>query len=229
MTEPAYVRIAGEFARKIHTGQWPAKMRLPSYSQIVQDYGVSDIVARKAIELLLSQGLVRSERRRGVYVSDRPNLTRISPERQRQTPEETFRTESDQDISVDRTTAEVPATSEQAGPFGISVGDKITLVVTRVTEGRKPVSISDTYQPLGVTGVSDATHLEETLADRPPTETHAEWLGTEPGDLVKTVHQRFFTRDGRLIMMSDVSYPRDRYDKFLFRMVLRDDSPDANE
>jgi len=63
--------------------------------------------------------------------------------------------------------------------------------------------------------------LEETIADRLPAPAHAEWLRTTPGDLVKTVHQRFFAADGRLIMWSDISYPQGRYDAFLFRMALR--------
>jgi GntR family transcriptional regulator len=49
---------------------------------MVERHAVSDIVARKAIELLQSQGLVRSVRRRGNFVADRPNLVRVSPERQ---------------------------------------------------------------------------------------------------------------------------------------------------
>ncbi|WP_412516967.1 hypothetical protein K8Z49_44230 [Actinomadura madurae] len=51
--------------------------------------------------------------------------------------------------------------------------------------------------------------------------THAEWLRTTPGDLVKTVHQRFLSADERIIMLSDILYPRDRYDAFVFRMSLK--------
>jgi GntR family transcriptional regulator len=224
MTEPAYVAIAGEYARRIRSGELPPGIQLPSYAEIVDRHGVSNIVARKAIELLLSQGLVRSVRRRGIFVANHPNLIRVSPERQTESPEATFRTESDLDVDVERETKQVPATEELAGIFGLSAGDKITHVLTRVTEGRNPVSISDTYQPLDVADASTATHLEETIADRLPVPTHAEWLHTPAGDLIKAVHQRFFAVDGRVIMVSDVSYPRDRYDAFLFRMTLRPDA-----
>ena len=223
MTEPAYVAIAGEYARRIRSGELPPGIQLPSYAEIVDRHGVSNIVARKAIELLLSQGLVRSVRRRGIFVADHPNLIRVSPERQTESPEATFRSESDLDVDVERDTDQVPASEELANIFGISAGDKITHVVTRVTEGRNPVSVSDTYQPLDIVDASTATHLEETIADRLPTPMHAEWLHTPSGDLIKAVHQRFFAADGRVIMVSDVSYPRDRYDAFLFRMTLRPD------
>jgi len=228
MPEPAYVTIAGTYARRIRSGELPPGMQLPSYAELVQRHGVSDIVARKAIELLQGQGLVRSVRRRGIFVADRPNLVRVSPERQTETPEATFRNESDRDVQVYRETEQIPATDELLEAFGLAANDEIAHVVTRVTEDGQPVSISDTYQPLDVADASDATHLEEAVADRLPTPTHADWLRTTPGDLVKTVHQRFFAADGRLIMMSDVSYPRDRYDAFLFRMTLRSESPETN-
>jgi GntR family transcriptional regulator len=223
--DPAYVTIAGEYARRIRSGELPPGVQLPSYAEIAERYGVSDIVARKVIELLLGQGLVRSVRRRGIFVADHPNLVRLSPERQAQGVEATFRNEAGGDIHVDRKSEQISATEELADVFGISTGDKITHVVTRVTQERKPVSVSDTYHPLEVADATDAAILEETVADRLPTPTHAEWLRTNPGDLVKTVHQRFIAADGRVIMVSNVSYPRDRYDAFMFRMRLKPDTP----
>jgi len=90
MAEPAYVEIAATYARRIRSGQLPPGSQLPSYAEIADQSGVSDIVVRKAIELLQTQGLVRSVRRRGVFVADHPNLVRVSPERQMEDPEATF-------------------------------------------------------------------------------------------------------------------------------------------
>lgn len=224
MSEPAYVAIAGEYARRIRNGELPPGTQLPSYAEIAQRNSVSDIVVRKAIELLQSQGLVRRVRRRGIFVTDRPALVRVSPERQMENPESTFRNESDRDVRVEREVKQVLATDELAEAFGLSSGDEVTRVITRATEDGRPISISDTYQPIDVVDTSEATLLEETVADRLATPTHAAWLRTNPGDLVKQIHQRFFAADGRLIMVSDVSYPRDRYDAFMFRMVLSSDA-----
>jgi GntR family transcriptional regulator len=224
MTQPAYVAIAGEYARRIRSGDLPPGIQLPSYSEIAAQNGVSDIVVRKAIELLQNQGLIRSIRRRGVFVTNRPNLVRVSPERQMEDPETTFGNESIKRIQVNREVRELPATAELADIFNLPTGDTVTHVITRASEDSQPISISDTYQPLNVTGISDAVVLEETLADRIPTTTHAEWLRVTPGDLVKTVHQKFLAADDRVIMLSDVSYPRDRYDTFVFRMALTSDA-----
>jgi len=221
MPEPAYVTIAGEYARRIRSGELTPGSQLPSYAEIAQRSNVSDIVVRKAVELLQGQGLVRSVRRRGLFVADRPTLVRVSPERQLQGPSETFRNESESAIEVHRDTERVPATEGLAEAFDLSPGDAITHVVTKASEAGQPISISDTYQPLDVSDISGADFLEETVSDRLPSPTHSEWLRTTPGDLVKCVHQRFIAASGRLIMLSDVSYPRDRYDAFMFRMALR--------
>lgn len=221
MAEPAYVRIAGDYARRIRGGELAPGTQLPSYAEIAQQNGVSDIVVRKALELLQSQGLVRSVRRRGIFVADRPNLVRVSPERQMETAEQSFQNESDQKIKVERETRQVPATTELAESLGVPEGQEVNHVITRATENGRPISISDTYHPLDVTDISGAAFLEETISDQLPVASHAEWLRTTPGDLVKTVHQRFLDGDDRVIMISDISYPRDRYDAFVFRMSLK--------
>jgi GntR family transcriptional regulator len=220
MSEPAYVSIAGEYARRIRSGLLMPGTQLPSYAEMAERHGVSDIVVRKAFELLQNQGLVRSVRRRGIFVTDRPNLIRVSPERQMEDPETTFGNESNRYIIVHRESEQVSATEDLAEIFGLSMGDVITHVVTRASEDHHPISISDTYHPVEVTDVSGAAYLEETIADRLPPMTHAEWLHVSSGDLVKAVHQRFANSAGQVIMVSDVSYPKDRYDAFVFRMTL---------
>jgi len=221
MPEPAYVALAGAYARRIRGGELAPGTRLPSYAELTERHAVSEIVARKAVALLQSQGLVRCVRRQGVFVADRINLVRVSPERQRESAETSFRNESEGRVTVERERARIPANADLAEAFDLTAGEPIAHVVTRAAEDGRPISISDTYHPLDVADVSGATWLEETVADRLPAPEHARWLRTPPGDLVKTVHQRFCGPDGRLLMLSDVSYPLDRYDAFTFRMTLR--------
>ncbi|MGO4614406.1 GntR family transcriptional regulator [Nocardia sp. 2YAB30] len=220
MSEPAYVSIAGEFAREIRSGALRPGTQLPSYAELTARYNVSDIVIRSAIDLLTRQGLVRTQRRRGTFVADRPNLVRVAPERQLEDPEDTFARESDQDVAVDRHKQEVPVSDAVAAVLGVKPGERVSHEVVRASEGGRPISISDSYQPLGVEGTTDATFLEETISDALPTEMHAEWLRTTPGALVKSVVQRFIAADEQVLMVSYVSYPRDRYDAFVFRMSL---------
>ena len=82
MAQPEYVEIAGRIAREIRSGDRAPGSRMESLSDMRTKHKVSDIVIRGAMDLLQRQGLVRSVRRKGFYVSDSPNLVRVSPERQ---------------------------------------------------------------------------------------------------------------------------------------------------
>lgn len=223
MGEPAYVSIAGEYAQLIRSGALPAGTQLPSLSEMAAANSVSDIVIRRAIKLLQGQGLVRTIERRGTFVADRPNLVRVSPDRQIDSPATMFGHAPDDDVRIERDSKRIPASEALAEVFRIAAGDEITHTVTRASENGKPVSISDSFQPHGTHDTTAAAFLEETIADRLPVQAHAAWLATPSGELVKTVHRRFLDRDGRALMISDLSYPLNRYDAFVFRMTLTDD------
>ncbi|WP_228001834.1 GntR family transcriptional regulator [Nocardia australiensis] len=220
MPQPAYVSIAGEIAKKIRTGKLSPGTQLHSYSEMAELYEVSGVVIRQAVALLLSQGLVRTIPRKGTFVAERPDLVRVSPERQFESVEGSFGNESDRHVHVDREVRRVSA-GAHAEVLGITPEDTVVHVITKVTEDGRPISISDTYQPVARLETAPL-FLEEAIADRHPTADHASWLGTAAGDLVKTVHQRFLSDAEDVVMISNVSYPRDRYSAFVFRMKLDD-------
>lgn len=219
-TTPAYVAIAGEIARKIRSGELPAGTQLPSHPELAEQHEVSEIVIRRAIELLRSQGLVRTIRRRGTFVAERPTLLRVSPERQLQTAEDSLASEAGS-VHVDRDKTQVVPPPQVVEALGISLGDEVAHVITRISVDGTPVSISDTYEILD-RHRAPAEHLEETLAVHPPSEDHASWLRTPPGEAVITIRQRYLTGD-RTVMLSDITYPSDRYAAFVFRMQLSEE------
>jgi GntR family transcriptional regulator len=228
MTNAQYVRVAAGLAEKIRNGHYQPGVQLPSLSDIAKTNEVSDIVARKAIDLLEIQGLVRRVRRKGVFVSDSATLVRVSPERQMESAESTYRHETGADVQVERETRDIPASKSLQLSFGLDDGDAVRLTITRASESGNPVSISNTYQPIGVEGIEGAAFLEETVCDRLPLPEHAAWLGTPEGDLIKQVQQRFYDAQGGVVMISDVTYPRLRYDAMVFRMDLRGKFPKRN-
>ncbi|WP_106364812.1 GntR family transcriptional regulator [Glycomyces artemisiae] len=220
MAESAYVDMSADLASKIRSGEYPPGLRLPSYSDLEAAYGVSNIVVRRAIDLLELQGLVKRMPRKGVFVSSQTRLIRVSPERQMESAEETYRHESNGNIKVEREVNDILASPWLRDEFKLSEGDAVTHTVTRASDDGKPASISDTYQPIGRNGTDGAYWLEETWRDDMANPVHRAWLGVGIGTLVKKVHQRWSTRDGQTLMVSDVSYPPDRYDAFVFRMAL---------
>ncbi len=136
-----------------------------------------------------------------------------------ESPETTYGSESDRPVSVQREIQRIQATDELAATFGVNSGAELVHVVTRATEDERPVSVSDTYH-LPDQENPNAAYLEETLAEQVPADLHAEWLGLPAGELAVTVHQRFLDANDRVLMVSDVSYPRSRYQAFSFRMAL---------
>lgn len=69
-TPPPYLRIADELRRRIAEHVWEPGDRLPSRSQISQEYGVGENVVHRAQELLISQGVLEGRAGSGTYVAE---------------------------------------------------------------------------------------------------------------------------------------------------------------
>lgn len=65
---PLYAQIAEELSNKIHMGQWTPGDRIPSEMNLCDQYDVSRITIRKAIDELVGEGLLYRERAKGTFV-----------------------------------------------------------------------------------------------------------------------------------------------------------------
>jgi GntR family transcriptional regulator len=72
---PVYRQIADHLRQAIRDGQYGEGDALPSEAAMAETYGVTRMTARQAIEVLKTEGLVRSEHGRGVFVRTRPKST----------------------------------------------------------------------------------------------------------------------------------------------------------
>lgn len=68
---PLYLQLAARLATAIHAGAWSAGEALPSERSLSEGVGVSRITARKAIALLVEQGLIRRVRGAGSFITPR--------------------------------------------------------------------------------------------------------------------------------------------------------------
>jgi GntR family transcriptional regulator len=66
--EPAYAQLANILRRSMATGILRPGDQLPSESQLVDRYGVSPMTVRRAINILIDQGVVKAEQGRGTFV-----------------------------------------------------------------------------------------------------------------------------------------------------------------
>ncbi|MGE0798008.1 MAG: GntR family transcriptional regulator [Lautropia sp.] len=67
-----YIRIASILRGRILKGDWPAGTLVPGIDRLRAQYKVARATARQALQLLVAEGLITSERGRGSYVIYRP-------------------------------------------------------------------------------------------------------------------------------------------------------------
>ncbi len=66
---PYYHQVYESLRSKILSGEWPPGHMLPPESELINEYGVSRITARQALEELVQEGRIYRERGRGSFVS----------------------------------------------------------------------------------------------------------------------------------------------------------------
>lgn len=66
--EPAYAQLAGILRESMAEGRLRPGDQLPSEAQLVKHYGVSPMTVRRAINLLIDQGMIIAQQGRGTFV-----------------------------------------------------------------------------------------------------------------------------------------------------------------
>ena len=69
-SSPIWLQLIDEFTRRIVTGQWPAGSRIPGVRDLAGELRVNPNTVQRALAELERQGLARSERTSGRYVTD---------------------------------------------------------------------------------------------------------------------------------------------------------------
>ena len=69
--QPKYLRIYTELRDRIIGGQWPAGSSLPAQRELADEFGVSMMTLRQALQLLADEGLVGTRHGLGTYVAPR--------------------------------------------------------------------------------------------------------------------------------------------------------------
>ena len=66
---PLYVQIADFIKQEIDRGNFKPGSILPSEKQLVEDFNVSRVTVRKAIQILNDEGLTYSEKGKGTFIA----------------------------------------------------------------------------------------------------------------------------------------------------------------
>ncbi|MBH9396291.1 GntR family transcriptional regulator [Pseudomonas aeruginosa] len=77
---PLYLQLARNLESAIHAGQWKAEEALPSERSLSETLNISRVTARKALEILFEQGLIRRNQGSGTFITPRLEqpLSRLS-------------------------------------------------------------------------------------------------------------------------------------------------------
>jgi GntR family transcriptional regulator len=69
---PLYMQVADAMRERITKGSWAVGGRIPTLIELVDEFAVSSITVRLAIQLLKREGLISTQQGRGTFVTSRP-------------------------------------------------------------------------------------------------------------------------------------------------------------
>lgn len=220
-----YRQVADDLREGIKRGTYGPGAALPSQPELARKYGLNQTSISRAISLLESEGLVRTEHGRGSYVLDVPTVKRVRHIPPRGNGSGSSFAESLRKAGLQPSTNLVQA--EVVDPpdvvakhLGLSDGEQTLLRKRHMFADDKPVQVATSYIPLDIAGGVDIafpdtgpTGLYKRLAERGfkvvrfveeiearrPTAEEVEFLRISSGQQVLEVVRFAFDRLGRAI------------------------------
>ena len=234
MTKYAY--IANELRKQILSGDYVPNQQLPLEKELCEMFEVSKMTMKKALDILVSEGLIIKRRGYGTFVKDlsQEEIRRLMMSRQFMGTTALYEQGAVRskvlNFSVDNATQEV---SEK---LNISLASFVyNIHRVRLING-KPLAIEQTYMPIDVIPGLKLEHINASIYDyiestlnaniqsahrkitvNKSTDFEAEHLGLEKGDPIALVEQTGYLNTGELF---EYSISTHRYDEFQVEFVL---------
>ncbi|HEY3260946.1 MAG TPA: GntR family transcriptional regulator [Pseudonocardiaceae bacterium] len=168
---PAYRQVADRLRQPIDSGEWPAGHKLPSESELMEQFNVSRVTVRLAVGALRAEGLILTRQGRGSFVRDREATRRISSTRYRQDaryaagrvaePASGFGHHAEDRFRLERRFREERASQQVADLLGLQVGDPVLQRRYVYYVDERPEQICTSYLPMELvkdTPVADPTN-----------------------------------------------------------------------
>ncbi len=151
----AYRQIADRLRDAVLRGELPAGAQLPSERALMEEYAAARGTVRQAIALLRSEGLIRAEHGRGVFVRQQPPIRRLAHDRfarrHRDAGKAAFQAEAEAsgrqpEVEVLHV-GEEEATAEVAERLGMSPGERTLVRRRRYLLDGEPVELATSHLP----------------------------------------------------------------------------------
>jgi GntR family transcriptional regulator len=243
---PLYYQLENLLREKILSGAFAAGDRLPTESELIQQYGVSRITVRQALTALAEEGLIERQQGRGTFVAERRTRRRPFEGTIHLTGslDELIEMALDTPIKVLETTR-VEADPHEAELLGLAPGEPVYRIKRlRLYEG-KPFSLIVNYLPaeIGVRFTNEELssgsllkRLESKFGFRLQSARQqitadladpyvAGLLDVRVGAPLLSIERTVYTDDGRPIEYVHVLYRSDRYN---YTVLLTRDPQNRN-
>ncbi|WP_441250102.1 GntR family transcriptional regulator [Kitasatospora sp. McL0602] len=239
--EPPYLRIADVLRQRIADGEWRVGERLPSRAKLGDELEVGPNVVQRAMEQLITEGLLFGVAGSGTFVQTPPERRRMVRSRHLgllSTPQfrADFRVSGSSGNWVTESGSGVPAPPEIADRLGIAPGDPTVHTSYEFLVDGKPVHLAYSWEPQALTDRSPVVMPEmgplagrgvvermaaigitvERAVERPrPARAGSEYallLGIASNDLVTLIERTYFDADGRPVETADFVIPDSRWE-----------------
>jgi GntR family transcriptional regulator len=114
---PKYAQIADIFRQRITRGVWPQGVRMPANEMLANEFGVSRVTIRQAVDLLARDGIIEARQGRGTFVTRTPKQDRwLKVETTLTDLAEMYRDTSPEIINISETRTDAPLLAEDGKP-----------------------------------------------------------------------------------------------------------------
>ena len=138
-----YLQLETELKQKMISGEYAVGERIPTEPELCEEYGVSRITVRRAVQDLVEEGLLKKVRGRGTFVAVPKYVVGIGSGRDRG-----FDGLSRQGMQTSYQIIEgkeIPANESIAERLGVTLGDDVTYLRRLVLEGEVPLAVDDLF------------------------------------------------------------------------------------
>ncbi|WP_314171490.1 GntR family transcriptional regulator [Streptomyces winkii] len=233
-----YQRVADSIREQITEGKLGAGDRLPTEPALVEEYGVSRLTVRHALDVLQAEGLIETFHGRGSFVRRPPQrISYVSACSDGCPQPEAHHVEIETYVRPGSVFAEEPL----AALMQVEPGTELAQYLYFSRRDKHPCSLASIYVPidlaellkpppaklpwgaeisLGLEAASvSLTHVTERIRTRPPTQDEAERLNLPPAATVLEIERASVDARGRVAEGARLVAPGDRVEVVCSRAV----------